>query len=150
MRRPPLTMLGAAGAAVGCAAMAGTLPAAVAAVLGTVGVSETSILARSLGSAAQPLFVASALLLTAGALGCSRLVAVLTAGGAILLYLSMFELAHGGSGSMAMTAMQHGAARADASTFYAGLALLLLSITLQIIRRHRGSCRPVLRLGHSG
>jgi hypothetical protein len=112
--------------------------------------SETSILARSLGSFAQPLFVASALLLTAGALGCSRLVAVLAAGGAILLYLSMFELAHGGSGSMTMTAMQHGAARADASTFYAGLALLLLSITLQIIRRHRGSCLPVLRLRHSG
>ncbi len=132
--------------------MAGTLPAAVAAVLGTVGISETSVLARSLGSAAQPLFIASALLLTAGALGCSRLVAVLAAAGAILLYLSMFELAHGGSGSMAMTAMQHGqaAARADASTFYAGLALLLLSITLQIIRRHRGSCRPMLRLRHSG
>jgi hypothetical protein len=51
---------------------------------------------------------------------------------------------------MAMTAMQHGAARADASTFYAGLALLLLSIVIQNIRRYRASCRPVLRLRHSG
>lgn len=147
MRRPPLTMLGAAGAAVGCAAMAGTLPAAVAGALGTIGISETSILARWLGSAAGPLFIASALLLTAGALGCSRLVAVLAAGGAVLLYLSMFALAHGGIGS---TAMQHGAARADAFTFYPGLALLFLSMTLRIIRRHRGSCRPVLRLRRGG
>ena len=150
MRRPPLTMLGAAGTAVGCAAMAGTLPAAAAGALGSAGIGETSILARSLGSAAQPLFIASALLLTVGALGCSRLVAVLAAGGVVLLYMSMFALAHGGSGSMAMTAMQHGAARVDAFTFYPGLALLLLSITLQIIRRHRGSCRPLLRLRHGG
>ncbi|MDQ2911354.1 MAG: hypothetical protein M3R39_10145 [Actinomycetota bacterium] len=63
----------------------------------------------------------------------------------------MFELGRGGGGgtdSMSMMAMNHahGAARAGSITFYAGLGALLLSITLQIWRRRRGTCRPVLRL----
>jgi hypothetical protein len=90
-------------------------------------------------------------LLIAGALACSRLVATLATVAGLLLYLSMFEFAHGGqgrTGSMNMMATNHahGAVRADALTFYAGVAALLPSDTLQLWRRRRGSCRPVLRL----
>ncbi len=93
-------------------------------------------------------FIVSAILLIAGALACSRVVALLAAVGSLLLYLSMFELGGGGSDSMTMMAMNHAhtAARAEPITFYAGLGALLLSITLQIGRRRQRMCRPVLRL----
>jgi len=151
MPRPPLTVLGTTGTAVGCAAMAASLPAGIAGAFGSVGISGSGVFGRALGGAARPLFIASAILLVAGALACSRLVATLATVAGLLLYLSMFELAHGGrggSGSMSMMAMNHthGSARADPITFYAGLGALLLSITLQIVRRRRGTCRPVLRL----
>jgi hypothetical protein len=151
MPRALLTVLGTAGTAVGCAAMAASLPAGIAAVFGSVGIGGSGVFARALGGAARPLFIASAILLITGALACSRLVAMLATVAALLLYLSMFELAHGSgsdSGSMStMTASHtHAAARADAATFYMGFAALLLAITLQAWRRRRGSCRPVLRL----
>ncbi|MBA3736728.1 MAG: hypothetical protein H0W90_16320 [Actinobacteria bacterium] len=150
MTRPPLTLLGAAGTVLGCTAMAASLPAGIAGVVGSLGITGSSALVDTLGSAARPLFIASAVLLIAGALTCSRIVATLAAAGALLLYLSMFELARGrdgGRGSMTMTAMNHanGVAQADAVTFYAGLGALLLSITLQAWRRRRGTCRPLLR-----
>jgi hypothetical protein len=151
MPRPPLTVLGTTGTAVGCAAMAASLPAGIAGAFGSVGLGGSGLFARALGGAGRPLFIASALLLIAGALACSRLVASLAALGGLLLYVSMFELARGGgggSGSMSTMAMNHThrAARAEPITFYFGLGALLLSITLQIWRRRRGSCRPVLRL----
>jgi hypothetical protein len=146
MPRPLLTVLGTSGTAVGCAAMAASLPAGIAGVFGGIGIGGSGVFARVLGGAAQPLFIASAILLIAGALACSRLVATLATGAGLLLYLSMFELVHGGSGSMSMMTTSHGAARADATTFYAGAAALLLSIALQVWRRRHGSCRPVLRL----
>jgi hypothetical protein len=151
MPRPLLTVLGTTGTTVGCAAMAASLPAGIAGVFGSVGIGGSGFFARVLGGAARPLFIASAILLIAGALACSRLVATLATVAGLLLYLSMFELAHGGSsgsGSMSMmtTSHGHGGAQADAVTFYAGVAAMLLSITLQVWRRRRGSCRPVLRL----
>src|SRR5438093_1108151 len=151
MPRPLLTVVGTTGTAVGCAAMAASLPAGIAGAFGSVGISGTGVFARALGGAARPLFIASAILLIAGALACSRLVAALVSIGGLLLYLSMFELAHGGGGgggSMSVMAMNHthGAARADSITFCAGLGALLLSIMLQFWRRRRGTCRPVLRL----
>ncbi len=53
---------------------------------------------------------------------------------------------------MTMTATRHrqSAARADSLAFYAGLAALLLAIALQIMRRRRGACRPVLHLRRGG
>lgn len=147
MPRPLLTVFGTAGTGVGCAAMVASLPTGIAGVLGSVGVSGSGAFARALGGAARPLFVVSALLLIVGALACSRVVTALAALAGLLLYLSMFELGHGvGAGSDSMTAMGHGAARADSLTFYAGLGALLLSITFQIWRHRRGTCRPVLRL----
>jgi len=55
-------------------------------------------------------------------------------------------------GSMTMTATRdrQSAARADSLAFYAGLAALLLAIALQIMRRRRGACRPVLHLRRGG
>jgi len=148
MPRPLLTALGTTGTTVGCAAMAASLPTGIGGVFGSLGIGGSGFFARVLGDAARPLFIASAILLIAGALACSRLVATLATVAGLLLYLSMFELDHGGSGSMSMmtTSRGHGGARADAVTFYAGVAALLLSITLQAWRRRRGSCRPVLRL----
>lgn len=137
----------------GCAAMVASLPAGLAGAAGAVGITGSGAFALALAGAAQPLFLGSAILLTAGALACSRVVALLAALGSLLLYLSMFELA-GGSGSMTAMATTHAApvARAEPITFSAGLALLLLSITLQIWRRRRRACRPGLRIrrAHSG
>jgi hypothetical protein len=151
MPRPLLTVLGTTGTAAGCGAMAASLPAGIAGAFASVGISGTGVFARALGDATKPLFIASAILLIACALACSRLVATLATVAGLLLYLSMFELAHGGSGgsgsmSMMRTSDGHAAQRADAVTFYAGVAALLLSITLQAWRRRRRSCRPVLRL----
>jgi hypothetical protein len=146
MPRSLLTVLGATGATVGCAAMAASLPAGIAGLFGSVGTGGSGFLARVLGGAARPLFIASATLLFAGALACSRLVASLATVARVLLYLSMFELAHGGSGSMSMMTTSPGAARADAATFYPGATALLLSIALQVWRRRHGSCRPAFRL----
>ena len=132
--------------------MAATLPAGIANLLAAVGVGGTGILARLVGSASRPLFIGSALLLIAGALTCSRLVTALATSGTALLYLSMFELAGGHTGTMNMTQMLHGqaAARADAPSFYAGLAAVVLSLTVQWSRRRRRACRPILRLQHGG
>ena len=151
MPRPLATVLGTTGTAVGCAAMAASLPTGIAGALGSVGISGSGFFTRALGGAARPLFIASAILLIAGALACSRLVVTLATVGGTLLYLSMFEFAHGARGagnSMSTIAMNHasGAVRADSITFYAGLSALLLSITLQLWRRRRGACHPVLRL----
>lgn len=149
MPRPPLTAIGVAGTTVGCAAMAASLPAGVAGALGSLGIGGTSAFTRALGGAAQPLFIVSALALVAGALLCSRSVAALAAFGGVLLYLSMFELARGGSGggSMTMMSMDHAhPARAEPVSFFLGLAGILASIALQLWRRRHGRCRPLLRL----
>jgi hypothetical protein len=146
MPRPLLTVLGAAGAAVGCAAMAASLPAGIAGAFGSIGIGGSGVFARAFGDAARPVFIVSAILLIAGALACSRVVAALAAVGVLLLYLSMFALT--GSNSMATMAMPHahGGARANSITFYAGLGALLLSIAHQVWRRRRGTCSPVLAL----
>lgn len=150
MPRPPLTALGSAGTAVGCAAMAASLPTGIAGVFGSFGISGSGAFAHALGGAARPLFIVSALLLLAGALACSCIVAALAAASGVLLYLSMFELARGGRGGnglMTMMAMDHaGAARADPLSFYVGLAAILGSIVLQVWRRRRGRCWPLFRL----
>jgi hypothetical protein len=95
------------------------------------------------------LFIVSAVLIILGALACSRLVAVLSVAGTVLLYLSMFQLASRGSsgaGSMSTMSMQHRASlHAEPVTFYLGLALLLSGFALSLWRRRRRQCRPVFR-----
>lgn len=104
---------------------------------------------------AEPLFIASAALVLIGALGCSRLVVLLSAAGTALLYLSMFQLASGaaaggGAGSRSMTAMHQShqapsAVHADAATFYLGLVVLVAAAVVFAWRRHRHACRPLVR-----
>ncbi len=129
------------------------LPGAATSVLGIVGITGSSGLAIALADIAEPLFIASAVLILISSLACSRLVAVLSATGATLLYLSMFQLANSGvatddGGSMSMMAMQHSqqtSVHANAPTFYLGLVTLISSALLSAWRRHRHRCRPVLR-----
>jgi uncharacterized protein YjiS (DUF1127 family) len=151
--RRACTTAGIAGVAASCAGMASMLPAAAAAALGAVGIGGSSALARALSSIAQPLFIASAVLLLLGALACSRLVSLLTASGSGLLYLSMFQLAAGtptGAGSRSAMSMQHpqhpAALHAEPVAFYAGLAILVSALALSLWRRRRRECRPLLRL----
>lgn len=147
-----LRALGLTGSAVGCAAMVSMLPGAAATALGALGVTGSSALARTLSPVAQPLFVGSAIALLVGALACSRLVTVITATGAGLLYLSMWVLPSAGSSSPAgvmtsMTAMatKHGGVgQADGPTFWAGLILVLGSFALSAWRRRRGRCHPLV------
>lgn len=144
---------GALGIAAGCAGMVAMLPGAIAGALGAIGITGSSALARTLSPVAEPLFIASAVLLLFAALTCGRLVSLLAFAGSTLLYLSMFQLASGGNsgGSMSMMSMQQphdgsAAVEADATSFYAGLALLVAALGLSIWRRHRRECRPVVRL----
>lgn len=134
--------------------MVSMLPGAATSVLSVVGITGSSGLAIALAGVAEPLFIASAVLILISALACSRLVAVLSAAGATLLYLSMFQLASnaatGESGSMSMTAMEHvhhaTSTHANAPTFYFGLLMLISSAALAAWRRRRHQCRPVLRI----
>lgn len=152
MKRPPFAITGAVGIATGCASMVAMLPGAAAGLLGAVGISSSGALTRTLVPVAEPLFIASAALVIVGALACGRLVALLSLAGTVLLYLSMFRLASGGSsggGSMAAMATQpgrHGSLHAEPVSFYLGLALLLSSFAVSISRRRRRECRPLLRL----
>jgi MYXO-CTERM domain-containing protein len=133
--------------------MAAMLPGAAAGVLGAIGIGGSSTLARTLSPIAEPLFVASAVLVIVGALACGRLVALISVAGSFLLYLSMFQLASGGvnsvGGSMSMMTMQpthHGSPHAEPVSFYLGLAFLVAAFALSIRRRRRRECRPLLRL----
>lgn len=150
---------GAVGVAAGCAAMVSMLPGAVAGALGVIGITGSGAFARTLSPIAEPLFVASAILLVVAALTCGRLVAALSVGGSLVLYLSMFQLAASdaspgrSSDSMSMMSMQqtHDATaassfRADAPTFYLGLALIVCAFAVSVWRRRRHRCRPVVRL----
>lgn len=149
---------GALGVAAGCAGMVAMLPSAAVAVLGAVGITGSSALARALSPVAEPLFLASAALLLLGALACSRLVALLAVVGSTLLYLSMFQLASGtktgsgSEGSMSGMSMQphHGisALHAEPLSFYLGLTVLVAAFALNFWRRRQRECRPLLRLPH--
>lgn len=110
--------------------------------LGAIGLGGSSRVAGALAPAARPLFILSAILLVLGGLGCSRLAAALAAAGSLLLYVSMFGLT--GGGSMAAMASDATAARADATTFYAGLVLVAASLIVSAVRRHRRTCRPLI------
>jgi hypothetical protein len=154
MLRRAFGILGGTGVGLGCAAMVSMLPGAAASVLSVVGITGSSGLAVTLGRVAEPLFIASAVLILLSALACSRLVVLLSAVGATLLYLSMFQLASGnasgGGGSMSTMAMnqtQHASsAHANAATFYTGLLMLISAAALAVWRRHRRQCRPLLRI----
>ena len=154
MRRSPLGILGTAGIGLGCAGMAAMLPSAATGALGVLGITGSGALARTLSPIAEPLLIASAVLILLSALACSRLVVILTGVGAVLLYLSMFQLATGGASgrrsSMSMMTMQQphhqSALHANAATFYLGLALLIGAATLRLWRQRRHECRPILRI----
>jgi hypothetical protein len=152
MKRPPFTTVGAAGVAAGCAAMVAMLPGAAAGALGALGIASSGSLARTLSPVAEPLFVGSSVLVIVGALTCGRLVAILSVAGSVLLYLSMFQLAAGGSssgGSMSMMSMsdhRQAALQAEPVSFYLGLALLLTAFGFSFWRRRRHDCRAVVRL----
>lgn len=145
------TAAGVSGVIAGCAGMAAMLPGAAAGALGAIGIGGSSVLARTLSPFAEPLFVASAVLLVLAALACSRLVAATAIVGNLLLYLSMFQLATGGGGSMSMMAMRQHSSRAlhaEPLNFYTGLALVTGAVALSIWRRRHRHCRPILRLPH--
>lgn len=154
MRRPPFTLVGAAGVSAGCAGMVAMLPGAAAGALGAIGLTGSSALARTLSPVAEPLFVASAVLVLVGALACGRLVALFAIGGTTLLYLSMFQLASNGSsgarpgGSMPEMSQPHYGSpplHADTTSFYLGLSLLVVAFALSASRRRRRECRPLIR-----
>jgi len=130
--------------------MVAMLPGAAAGVLGAIGISGSSGLARTLSPVAEPLFIVSAVLVILAALACSWLVALLGISGSVLLYLSMFELASGGAtsggGSMSMMSMRQSSRHAEPASFYLGLALLVSALALRIWRRRRRHCQPLLRL----
>jgi hypothetical protein len=132
--------------------MVAMLPGAAAGVLGALGIASSGGLARTLSPVAEPLFVGSSVLVIVGALACGRLVAILSVAGSVLLYLSMFQLASGGSssgGSMSMMARsdhRQMALHAEPVSFYLCLALLLTAFVFSFWRRRRHACRPVVRL----
>lgn len=121
--------------AAACVPMLVMLPAALAGVLATVGVRAEAgwvqALSTVLGPVAQPLLVASTLLLAAGALVCGRLPVAAALAGGTLLYLGMYVVT-GPAG------------RSQPALFYSGLALFLASPALTLWRPRAGVCRPLL------
>jgi hypothetical protein len=101
--------------------MVSMLPGAAASALSVVGITGSSGLAIALAAVAQPLFIASAILVLISALACSRLVTALSAAGVTLLYLSMFQLA-------------------------TSTATSVRTAALAAWRRHTHRCRPLLRV----
>ena len=87
-----------------------------------------------------------------GALACSRLVTLVATSGSVLLFLSMFQFASGGTinGStmsrMATPTNHQSKLHADPLSFYLGLAFLVTAFGLSTWRRHRQECQPLLRL----
>jgi hypothetical protein len=153
MLRRVLGIFGGTGVGLGCAAMVSMLPGAAANALSVLGITGSSALAVTFARVAEPLFIASVVLILISALACSRLVTFLSAAGATLLYLSMFQLASGTSapgGAMSMMAVhpahQATVMHANAPTFYLGLITLISSAALAAWRRHRHQCQPLLRL----
>ena len=138
-----LRALGAAGAVVGCGAMAAMLPGVTASVFGGLGLAGSSVVGRALDPVAEPLFIVSAVLVIVGALACSWLATVLAGGGSVLAYLSMFVLTTGGSSSMADMGAMDGA-HANGALFVVGAALLVASFVVPLVRRRRETCSPVL------
>ena len=139
---------GAGGAVVGCGAMAATFPAGAASAFESLGLAGSSVVGREVASVAEPVFIASAVLVIVGALACSRLVTAMAAAGGVLLYLSMFVLSTGTSAEMSHTSstVAMGGARANTALLTSGAVLLASSFVLPRIRRRRGTCAPVFRL----
>ncbi len=123
--------------------MAAMLPGVTAGAFGGLGLAGSSVIGRALVPVAEPLFVASAVLLVVGALGCSWLVTVMAAVGTVLAYLSMFVLTTGGATDMAHMGTM-GGAHANGVLFVVGAALIIGSFVVSPIRRRRGTCSPVL------
>lgn len=132
--------------------MVAMLPGAVAGALGVVGITGASAIARTFSPVAEPLYIGSATLVVLGALACSRLVTLMAISGSVLLYLSMFQFASGGTmNGSAMSGMvtqtnHQSKLHADPLSFYLGLAFLLTAFGLSIWRRRRQKCQPLLRV----
>lgn len=121
--------------AASCVPMLVMLPAGFAGFLASSGIESDAgwvqALSRSLQPVAQPLLIASALLLGAGSLRCGwSPVAAALAGGA-LLYLGMYVV----TGPAGQT---------QPALFYAGLALFAASPVLTLLRPRLRACRPLL------
>ena len=138
-----LRAVGAAGAVVGCGAMAAMLPGVTASIFGGLGLAGSSVAGRALDPVAEPLFIVSAVLMIVGALACSWLATVLAGSGSVLAFLSMFVLTTGGSSRMADMGAMTGD-HANGPMFLVGMALLVASFVVPLVRRRRGTCSPVV------
>lgn len=129
-RAVPLSLFAAS-----CAPMLVMLPAGLTGVLASLGIRAEAgwvqALADPLAPVAQPLLVVSTLLLAIGSLSCGRLPVVAALGGGALVYLGMYVVTGPGG-------------QTEPALFYPGLALLLASPVLSVIRPRVGACRPLL------
>lgn len=144
----------AALALLSCVPMAAMLPAAAATAFSILGVDATSgpwaAARHALDPIAQPLLIASVLLLIATTLRCGRGPALLVTAGGTALYFSMYVLPSAGSNAMAN--MSAPGAPGNTSTqatnaplFYTGIALIALTFIWSAIRRRRHTCSPAWR-----
>lgn len=111
------------------------LPASLTDTLSSLGVEAESdwvqALARPLAPVAQPLLIASTLLLAVGALVCGRLPVAAAVTGGALLYLGMYVMT--GRGEQTQPVL-----------FYAGLAIFLAAPALTLWRPRIRACRPLM------
>lgn len=139
---PVLRGLGALGAVAGCASMTAMLPGVAASLFAAVGLASSTVAGRALATAAEPLFVVSAVLMVLGALACSRLATLLAAAGCVSASVSMFVLTSGAG--MARTGTMGATSPAAETLFYVGATLIVASFATTLLRRRRRSCAPVL------
>lgn len=117
------------------------LPASVAGILASVGIEADAgwvqALSRPLQAVAQPLLIASALLLGAGSVRCGWSPVTAALAGGTMLYLGMYVVT--GPGGQTQPAL-----------FYAGVALFLASPILTLARPRLRACRPLFRGNAAG
>ncbi|SDY78325.1 hypothetical protein SAMN05661080_04593 [Modestobacter sp. DSM 44400] len=123
--------------------MVAMLPAAAATAFSVLGADATSgpwaTVRRALDPIAQPLLIASVLLLIAATLRCGRGPALLVTAGGAALYLSMYIIPTPGSNAMA------GMGATNAPLFYTGILLIALTFLWSARRRRRHTCHPAWR-----
>jgi hypothetical protein len=119
------------------------LPAAVVAVLSTVGVRTTSgplaPLAQALTPVARPLLIVATLVLVWGLRRCGAAPAAVAALGGALLYVTGMQ----GGAVPSRTGTTASMTGTSAAAFYLGLSLYVMAFVWPWIRRRRGSCRPM-------
>jgi hypothetical protein len=129
--------------------MVAMLPGTAAAALAAVGVAATTgpwaAVRHTLNPVAEPLLIASVLLLIGATLRCGRGPAALVTLGGMTLFASMYLFTRPQPGGMVGMSGSAPMAQTNAPLFYAGVAFVAATFVWSALRRRRRTCQPAWR-----